>query len=1214
MSTSTKPSSPAPAPVDASAYHPLARLRSIIRAYVTLEGILSSLLLIAIWFWLTLALDFGLHYFAGIDLLDKAPKLRYVLFALFAVLVAGVLIFFVVRRLFREFSSASLALVLEKRYPELLGDRLITAVELADLKRAERQGYSTQMILKTMKEARERVDQVSVGSVFNWRRLGLIAWTFCGLTLIYVIAAYPLCVLLSIVAGARPDHLARIVLFNSLILLGCTLLFWLPFAAIYCWRRHRRTSRILLGGASVALLLTLITSAAAMKIESSMGFNEFSWRFYHTAGIAMNRNLKFGDERWPADDYHIALLDFPMPEKRVEVGKYMMVRAYLCRFIVADPAAPSRWRPAAWKDLSAILPGEKLPQLPLDEINDYVVRLASGMESSPVGYDASKLELPDAKNINVDLALAALADTEFEPQLFTPQQQQEFAALGEKLAQRAADPSQGGRMLRNVRPPEELKIVATRLDTQRRQTGKLRASDERNFVFQLDKPLQIDESIKFHVEGQFGGITAKSIERAVTLVLPPKLEFLNYKEYRPAYFYYLPPEAPRADTMDQRRKLLRNFRQELREIRTAAPPDQSVVNIAGGSELTISCLSDKPLREAQLIPRNLEFPGVAAKEELTPIHLKINPDGKSFTVRFASDGKPVAEWIAQEWTGNLSALTPRWFERDALVPNPVFPIVSRTSDFEVVFKDSDNMTSSRFIKVKPTDDKPPEVNLYVDVIRKVKNRFICTAKAEIPFAKESFVTDDHGLHKLELTYEYSSRASDIEANQKATMAAWLWASSPIMPTIGDYLYRREILLRTVRGQKVGPTIYKGAFAIDAFDEELKKFGGNVFPTLDQLTKETSRPLPDDFTTKVLNRYEFKNDDKPVVFDLREKLPRLVDRDAAGLQPIYDLVINARATDSNVLADADRTAENKDAPLVFEVVPEEILSAHISREEAELGRKLDDVVKRVETAQKNLLSMVSRLAILTAETANSEQTRLETILEAVSKSREMTAEIGNDYARILREYQVNRFPDARTKGLKSTIVDPLFDIQAKEFTVAEDALNKLHAAVRSANAVLAQPLTRPTVESMELLLKRLNEIRHNMGESLSFIKAREWLEVIYRDVRIANRDSIKAIEEDLYGHLLQIRVTPPSDTLSVEAGKTIKVPLKIRIPETLLTDPALKFEIASNSGLKINPSEIKLKDDSTSAEFELTAGSIPGIYPLRIIPTQGKPIDLKVVVK
>src|SRR5215211_1247018 len=121
----SQPTTTSSAPADLRAYHPLARLRRIIRAYVTLEGIFSALILVGLWFWLSLAIDFGVHYFFSVDLLEEARPVRYVLLVLTAAGVLAVLFLFVLRRLFREFRSSALALVLEKRFPDLLGDRLI---------------------------------------------------------------------------------------------------------------------------------------------------------------------------------------------------------------------------------------------------------------------------------------------------------------------------------------------------------------------------------------------------------------------------------------------------------------------------------------------------------------------------------------------------------------------------------------------------------------------------------------------------------------------------------------------------------------------------------------------------------------------------------------------------------------------------------------------------------------------------------------------------------------------------------------------------------------------------------------------------------------------------------------------------------------------------------------------------------------------------------
>src|SRR5688500_74229 len=136
---------PDAAPVDLREYHPLKRLRGYIRAYVFCEGLLMALICVCLWFWFTFTLDFSLQYFFAIDLLDQGwagRAARWTLAVGFAALLLFFLVWYIARRIFREFRSDALALVLEKRFPELLGDRLITAVELVNLKKAETLGYS----------------------------------------------------------------------------------------------------------------------------------------------------------------------------------------------------------------------------------------------------------------------------------------------------------------------------------------------------------------------------------------------------------------------------------------------------------------------------------------------------------------------------------------------------------------------------------------------------------------------------------------------------------------------------------------------------------------------------------------------------------------------------------------------------------------------------------------------------------------------------------------------------------------------------------------------------------------------------------------------------------------------------------------------------------------------------------------------------------------
>lgn len=169
---------------DPRVYHPLDQLRGIIRRFVVIEGALTAVLFVALWFSAGLLLDYGLFKATGWDWAQDGSRwVRGLTLAAAVALFLGILVFRIVRRLTTEFSYASLALVLERRFPKLLGDRLITAVEMADVDAMGRFGYSTEMLRATIAEARERVGQVPVGEVFNWRRLWVLGLLTVGLLL-----------------------------------------------------------------------------------------------------------------------------------------------------------------------------------------------------------------------------------------------------------------------------------------------------------------------------------------------------------------------------------------------------------------------------------------------------------------------------------------------------------------------------------------------------------------------------------------------------------------------------------------------------------------------------------------------------------------------------------------------------------------------------------------------------------------------------------------------------------------------------------------------------------------------------------------------------------------------------------------------------------------------------------------------------------------------
>jgi hypothetical protein len=180
MATITPPRSANLVQANERVRSPLDRLRSYIRAYVWLEGAAVFVVFLALWFWIGLLLDYGTFLLVRWDWVKILPWwVRLVLLIVLSGTAAGLVAFKVVRRLFIEFRDAALALLLERRFPKLLGDRLITAVELSDPEACAPLGFSPAMVRQTIDEAAERVEKVPVREVFDWGRLfrfGLVAF------------------------------------------------------------------------------------------------------------------------------------------------------------------------------------------------------------------------------------------------------------------------------------------------------------------------------------------------------------------------------------------------------------------------------------------------------------------------------------------------------------------------------------------------------------------------------------------------------------------------------------------------------------------------------------------------------------------------------------------------------------------------------------------------------------------------------------------------------------------------------------------------------------------------------------------------------------------------------------------------------------------------------------------------------------------------------
>jgi hypothetical protein len=141
-------------------------LKRRIRRYLLIEGLSQVLIVLAILFVVSFAIDVG--YFR-ISRLELPGWFRRGFLIVMAATLAGTLISWVVLRLTQRIRGKALALVLERRFKHL-NDRLITAVELAD-EPEDSESLKSAMARRTVMDAGEQIRSLDLDQVFDNRRL-----------------------------------------------------------------------------------------------------------------------------------------------------------------------------------------------------------------------------------------------------------------------------------------------------------------------------------------------------------------------------------------------------------------------------------------------------------------------------------------------------------------------------------------------------------------------------------------------------------------------------------------------------------------------------------------------------------------------------------------------------------------------------------------------------------------------------------------------------------------------------------------------------------------------------------------------------------------------------------------------------------------------------------------------------------------------------------
>jgi hypothetical protein len=1071
--------------------HPLESLRKYIRFYVSMEGVAVLLLYLALWFWIGLALDYGFFKLFGVDWVQELPwsfragALVVLLAGLLAVVAVKVLV-----RLLTEFRDDALALVLERRFPQLFGDRLITAVELADTSKTARYGYSPEMIEQTIVEAGERVDQAPVSEVFNWKRLtrqGVLLGVLIVGT--YLVVGAGACILDSSfggrggLAGFGRFHEVAGIWFERNVLLRDTL-----------WPRR------------AFLELVGFPSSGEMRIGQdapppTIRARALKWVIADPEAPERWRALKWSDlsrpdllgetvpllpggwlaqrQDWSVDQVELQLA-------KVDYDKLAALKKVLeeldkatnspeanvrkdpraGEWVYSDHPGQGNWRPLTWKDVTKVAaqwqaPGETLTDLP------------SGW-------------FPARTDPAVDQIEAKLASTELETLTHLKTE-----ALDE--LERINDTGRLQRTVRKLVIPEN--VYAYSRGSSSYNTITMLKTGENEYAGTFS---DLKESIRFTVRGE----DYYTSYRNIVVVPPPGITKLTRDEFQPAYLFYRVPGDSTAADLKTRKQVFRNL------VSSVSGGDTTRIQVPFGTDLVLTATVDKALRHEN-------------KAEGVPSGARILPPRKG-----------VAEVKA-----NVEQVDDNTFRTR-------FDNVRTTLDFVFEFTDTDNVTGLRHIIIKPQEDTPPDVNAQVEVVRKTSQGYLVSPFALVPFSGK--VIDDHGLSEVNYVCTLTRLDTAAETGSKAILL--LGAIYQMGGGVGRDLAAALQLAALAKESKAEPESEdKGPekVPITGFVENLQaRADREVMPQQNLLkflalpgdkpfeveVDDPSKPgakkmvqLPHPISQRTLLGEYTLDPEKPASgFDMLklQRGPRVAGE--KEVQTRYRMQVWVEATDNDILTGPHRSLSKE--KFTFQVVSVRELLSEIAKEEENLHVKLDDMVNRLKESRSKLDQVIGDLGspALKADQFAYMSVRAEEIEQVREKSETATQEVWTDYQRIIKEMELNRVQRVQAKiieKVQQTIANPLDDILHADFPRTREAIEELRKALDSKDLELtpkgdlARKSAAEARNRLDLLIQRMTAVLNAMEGLTTINKLIKQLQVMEEEER-AQFEVLDAVKREI----------------------------------------------------------------------------------------------------
>jgi hypothetical protein len=1060
---------------------PLARVRKYIHTYVSLEGAVMVGLFLALWFWIGMFLDYGMFKAMTVDWVQELPwSFRLVVLVALILAILAIVALKIITRLIIDFTDAAVALVLERRFPGQLGDRLITAVELSDPVQAAEYGYSADMVRQTIHEAAERVDQVPVKEVFDWKRLTSRAALFALLSLgLYLLTGAGFSAVRA-VSGESPaiggyadlNEVSNIWIERN-VLLRNTIWPRRSFLEIVDFPDPLRIPR----ESSPPTLRVRAWKYVMADTNTAEG-----WRLLRWDDLKSHTDLAGDAPELPGDWQGRDQAGMTVDEAELKLEAFP-IRTSLpgetlpAKWCVAT-AAGTGWRPLMWNDLTKDkLGGLEVPALPGDW--DPKARAAQAAASAlmirpgigAIGAGPGLLIEPKSISLNVDEVEKQLDKADEKKVAGLNDIRMVFATLKRYANIRDAIDRldvklAGGEMKRSVRKlkvPEKVTLVFK--SNRYTNTNSMTAVANNEFTGNIG---ELKESVTFTVRGE-DYITPR---RTITVVDRPRLERLESEEERPAYLYYRPAK-------DGSPIELRGKRQLFEGVPMSVSGEVTTIEVPAGTTLKLTATCTKEVKSVTLSAETKDKKDLKAGE---PTLI----DSRNFTTDI--------------------------------------PDVRREQRFTLLFTDTDDVTAARKVVITPRDDVSPRVREFNpdEVIRRTKEGYLVAVGCRIPFKAK--VRDDHGLAKV----RYSCRVTpaDFLSDRKimsinaVSIVPMLAPGSTTQFLALGYRLALEKVLEATAGDATTPEQYVDLPAFNQAMASNRLSDGRpehleiatVMTLLREKQREPYRKLLSEFTLTPdpwtnndedptnPNRWVRAQDQRsPLACDL--PLWALYFRDRDGKEkPLKDpddtrpqkrFQIEIRLTTEDTFLEGEIDPKTKQPiphvspsgeTFTFIIVPDNELLARIGEEEE---TKYRDLQKAYKPLPENLnrirdIDFALSAAGLKEAELNAFISRCDSLAEILKTSQQDCKAVYQAYERILREMRVNQLREDVVSKVYKTIVAPLGRVSDVQF-------DKTHASVVELRRALDNPELAVPARA-EASRQRAGEARKQLNELVTQLNA------------------------------------------------------------------------------------------------------------------------------